>query len=510
MEKVTEDIDAEDEELREAREEAHKANGKGGDKEKQRKQADLLIDLAVNEAELFHAPDKECFASIQVGEHRETWKIRSKGFRRWLLQRFHKDTGTAPNGEAIQTAINSIEAKADYQGPEISVHIRAAEAHGKYYIDLCDPEWRAIEIDENGWRIVSEPVVRFRRPAGMRPLPDPVRGGSVEDLRPFLNIVHEHDFILVVAWLLAAMRPRGPYPVLAVAGEQGSAKSTMSVLLRSLIDPNVAPLRALPREDRDLFISANNGYVLCFDNVSGLPSWISDTLCRLATGGGFSSRKLYENDEEQLFEAQRPLVLNGIEDIVARPDLADRSIFVTLAPIPEDRRRAEAEIFSEFAAAAPKILGALLDVTVYGINEIHAVQLDRLPRMADFAKWGAACEGALGDNGCFTAAYDRNLAGAVDTVIESDLVADAIIEFMADRTSWEGKPSDLLGALNSQVGDRISNQKEWPKQPNRLSGKLTRMATPLRKRGIDITREREAGGNRKRIIKILRRDDYAH
>src|SRR5262245_64837822 len=124
-------------------------------------------------------------------------------------------------------------------------------------------------------------------------------------------------------------------------GEHGSAKTTFCKILRALIDPNTASMRALPREDRDAFIAANNGHVLAFDNVSGLPAWISDTLCRLATGGGFAVRQLYSDQDEVLFDAARPVMLNGIEDIVTRPDLADRAVFLSLEPIPEERRRPE-------------------------------------------------------------------------------------------------------------------------------------------------------------------------
>jgi hypothetical protein len=141
-----------------------------------------------------------------------------------------------------------------------------------------------------------------------------------------------------------------PYPVIALSGEHGSAKSTFSAMLRALIDPNTAPLRALPREDRDLFIAASNSHVLAFDNVSGLPAWLSDTLCRLATGGGFAVRQLFTDQDEILFNAVRPVILNGIEEIITQPDLADRSIFQTLEQIPEDRRRPEAKLWATFEA----------------------------------------------------------------------------------------------------------------------------------------------------------------
>src|SRR5262249_35725365 len=189
------------------------------------------------------------------------------------------------------------------------------------------------------------PPVRFRRASGMQSLPVPIPGGSIAGLRVFVNVQADTGFVLLVAFALAVLRNRGPYPVIVLSGEQGSAKSTCLAILRALLDPNTAPLRALPREDRDLFIAATNAHVLAFDNVSGLPAWLSDTLCRLATGAGFAVRQLYTDGDEVLFDAARPVMLNGIEDIVTRPDLADRAVFLTLEPIPEDRRRPEQELW---------------------------------------------------------------------------------------------------------------------------------------------------------------------
>src|SRR5499427_1527114 len=323
----------------------------------------------------------------------------------------------------------------------------ASAGYDRLYLDLGDQSWRAVEIDATGWRIIDSPPVRFRRAAGMQPLPMPMSGGSVEKLRSFLNVKTDADFVLAVAWLLAALRDLGPYPVLVLSGEQGSAKSTFSTILRALVDPNTAPLRALPREDRDLFIAANNGHVLAFDNVSGLPFWISDTLCRLATGGGFAVRQLYTDQDEVLFDACRPMILNGIEDIVARPDLADRAIFLTLEPIPEEQRRPEQELLAEFESMRALILGALLDAVTHGLRQLPRVRLDRLPRMADFARWSTACETAIWPAGTFWTAYSSNRDEAVADVIEADPIANAVRALMAMRTRWTGTASDLLSAL---------------------------------------------------------------
>jgi hypothetical protein len=463
-------------------------------------QADILLQLAQT-AELFHAPDGTGFADLVINGHRETWPIRSKGFRRWLARSFFEATAGAPNSEALQSALNVIEAKAHFDAPERTVHIRVGGLEDRLYLDLGDESWRAVEIDATGWRVIDNPPVRFRRAAGLQALPTPVTGGSVESLRCFLNVKTDADFVLAVSWLLAALRDRGPYPVLVLSGEQGSAKSTFSALLRALLDPNTAPLRALPREDRDLFIAANNGHVLAFDNVSGLRDWISDTLCRLATGGGFAVRQLYTDQDEVLFDATRPAILNGIEDIVARPDLADRALFLTLEPIPEEKRRPEAELWAAFEIERPRILGALLDAAVEGLKQLPETRLEKLPRMADFALWGAACETALWPLGTFWSAYCGNRDEAVEGVIDADPIAAAVRAVMAKRTAWTGTASDLLAALAEVVDERVAKSKTWPDGPRALAGRLRRAATFLRKIGIEIGFGRE-GRARTRTINI--------
>jgi hypothetical protein len=463
-------------------------------------QADILIELA-SCAELFHTPNSTGYADLGISGHRETWPIRAKGFRRWLARRFFETTQGAPSSEALQSALNVIEAKAHFDAPERIVHVRVGALDETLYLDLGDELWRAVEIDANGWRVIDNPPVRFRRAAGMQPLPMPVRGGVVDTLRSFLNVHCDADFVLVVAWALACLRNRGPYPVIVLAGEQGSAKSTFSAILRSLLDPNTAPLRALPREDRDLFIAASNGHVLAFDNVSGLPAWISDTLCRLATGGGFAVRQLYSDQDEVLFDAARPVILNGIEDIVTRPDLADRAVFLTLEPIAEQRRRPEAELWAAFELERPRILGVLLDAVVHGIRQLPETRLERLPRMADFALWASACETALWPAGTFWSAYCGNRDEAVEGVIDADPIAAAVRALMTTRTQWTGTAADLLGALAAEVGERAARSKTWPDSPRALSGRLRRAATFLRKVHIELRFGRE-GRARTRIITI--------
>jgi hypothetical protein len=356
--------------------------------------AAVLIDLTVG-MELFHTANGTAFADLTINGHRETWPIRGIRFRSWLRRRYYRATGEAPSAGAIRSALDSLEGRAQFDAPLRAIHIRVAEHGGRIYLDLADEHWRAVEIGPDGWRIMTCPPVRFRRAAGMLPLPLPVKGGSIEALASFLNLPGRSDFVLVVAWLLAALRHGGPYSLLAISGEQGSAKTVLTKVLRALIDPNAAPVRTMPREERDLFIAARNGHLLAFDNLSDILTRTSDALCRLASGGSFAVRRLYTDEDEMLFQAARPAILNGIEDVITRPDLADRAIFLTLPYVHDTRRRPEREIWRQFEIAQPRIFGALLEAASHGLRRLPEVRPKRQPRMADFALWATACETAF-------------------------------------------------------------------------------------------------------------------
>jgi len=476
---------------------------KGGDG-RAPSQVDILMEIA-SEADLFHSPDGTAYADAKIAGHRETWPVKSSGFERWLRNLYFEETGSAPNSDSLKSAVCALEASAMYSGQELPVFVRVGGKDDAVYIDLGDAEWRAVEIDASGWRIVECPPVRFRRSAGMQALPHPRKGGSIDQLRPFLNLAEDSEFVLVVSWLIAALRNQGPYPILVISGEQGSSKSTFSSILRSLIDPNTAPLRALPREERDLFISANNSHLLAFDNVSSVPGWLSDSFCRIATGGASVLRQLYSDRDEVLFDAVKPIILNGIEDLISRPDLADRAILLTLAPIPPDRRRPTKELWSDFEEQRPKILGVLLDSISEGLRRLPHTQLGTLPRMADFCKWSVACESHLWPQGTFWEAYEDNIADTVGNIIDDDLVAEGVRKLMSTRSLWSGTASGLLNVLNRGASQRAAASNTWPGNPRALSGHLRRAATFLRKVGIDVTFYRQ-GSERRRMIDISKTD----
>src|SRR5712691_3207750 len=440
-------------------------------------------------AELFHTPgaDGIPYATIAVDGHLETWPIHSTIFRHELERRVYRATGTIPSAHATQAALGVLTGEALFQGSERRVFTRLAEHGDAIYLDLGDPAWRAVEITPGGWRVVARPAVKFRRARGLLALPRPLPGGSLDALRPFVNVADDGDYRLLLTWLLAALRPRGPYPLLVLHGEQGAAKSTTARVLRLLCDPNTAPLRAAPRDVRDLMIAATNGWVVCFDNLDHLAPWLSNALCRLSTGGGFATRRHYTDDGEVLFDAMRPILVTGIEELATRGDLLDRAIILHLPAIAEPQRRTEAAFWEDFGHAWPGVLGGLLDALAGALALLPSVTLSRLPRLADFVRFGVAVERALSwPPGAFLATYGANREAAHDLTLEASLVAGPLREFVRTRGAWTGTATDLLDTLTARVGEPIRRKREWPKTPTALGGQLRRLAPTLRTVGVEV------------------------
>ena len=433
------------------------------------------------------------YADIHVDDHRETYRVDSYEFRNLLGYRYYQETNKHLKAAAAQDLIHFITARGLFGGAEKrKVFTRIAHLDEAVYIDLCDDQWRAVEITADGWKIVTNPPVRFRRVKGMLPLPEPQKGGSVAEIRKLLNI-EQKDALLIEAWLLGVLSP-GPYPVLILEGEQGSAKSSTTRLLRMLLDPSVAPNRAAPRNEQDLVISANNSWIVTLDNLSGVSTWLSDALCRMATGGSFSARKLFTNDEEALFTIMRPIVLNGIDQVADRHDLADRSLRVTLPVIKSESRLTESELSLAFDAAAPKILGGLCYGVACALKNMQSVQVENPPRMADFTHWCVAAEEAMPwDAGEFLESYGSNQDESIERALESDYVANAIITLMSGVFDWEGTPSELLKALEGVVDERFTRLKLWPQVPAALGKRLTRCKGFLRSSGIKVNQQRGGG-----------------
>ena len=435
--------------------------------------------------ELFHDPDQHGWASVRVDGHWQNHPIRSRPFQLFLLRTYYRETGNSPGAQAIRATLELFEAKALFDGEESPINLRVANHRGKLYLDLCDRAWRAVEIDAEGWRIVNRPPPRFHRARGSRPLPAPERGGSLDELRRFLNVDHQ-GWTLIKAFLVATLRPSVPCPILVAKGEQGAGKTTACRIISALVDPRTGALRGVPREVRDLTAAARNSWIVCFDNLSHLPEELADAACRLATGGGFGGRELYSDHDEAIFDATRPMVFNAIPDLgAARPDFLDRAMIVDFLEMKPEMRRDEAQFWREFEKVRPRILGALLDAAAAGLRNLPNVRLDQPPRMADFAIWVNACEESLGMKpGEALTTYQSNRAETHNLALESSPLYEPVAQLA--REGFSGTVAELHARLNCVMSESMRRSVRWPKAPNALGNALRRMASNLRAVGIEI------------------------
>ncbi len=483
----------------------------------------MLMRLA-GEARIFRGLDNRFYAEVPSGGHHEIHALSSPAFEYWLIRRIRHESKTPPSLEGLKRLIRALEADAVALGAAEAVWVRVADGNRQTaarpepadagqdpvrpqsaagavdYVDLGDWSREAVEIRAEGCRLVSRPPVSFSRPSGLYPLPRPCWDGSIELLRKYTNVA-DSDFPLLVAWMTAALRPVGPYPLLILTGEHGSAKSTMARVLRRLIDPSSAPLRALPGSQRDFMIEAQNTWVLAYDNVSAISTALSDGFCRIATGGGFSTRALFSDHDNTLLDAQRPVIFTGIDDFVHRSDLIDRCIFLHLPAIPDEQRRLEQTLWEQFEADYPRLLGAVLTAVSAGMRLRPKVEVTALPRMADFAQWGEAVSRGLGwEAGSFLAKYKANRREACSSALGDSPVAEAVralLEYFA--RPMEETASELLALLRGFAPREIKRSAQWPKSARTLSIVLRHLAPQLRMIGIIVGFDRQRSG---RLIRL--------
>ncbi len=449
-------------------------------------QSTLLIELG-SLGRLFHDMSGDAFSEINIDGVMATMKVRSREYGEYLGNAFYALTSKGVSATAISDAKNTLDAKAKYDG-ECAVCAVRAHKSKKIHIDIGCDKRLIIEVSAEGWKVVPKSSVKFVRKRGMTALPMPAKTGDVSLLKKYLN-VREGDFSLILGWLLCCLGGVRPFPILIFQGEQGTGKSTNTRVLRDLSDPSSVPLRSPPKDVQNLLVSAGNSHIVAIDNLSGLKNDISDALCRLSTGGGIDVRALYTDDEQHLLDIQKPVIINGIDDIAGRPDLSERSFILNLPVISSTNRRTESEIWSEFEADKPVIFAGLLNGLVSGLKHFDQVTLAEKPRIADAAHWITACEVDLDMSGNFIEAHKINQRKATEDGIEASPVGSAILEFMKDKSSWNGTPTQLYTALSNIANQTLTDTRSWPQSPKGLRNIIKRLMPSFRVVGILITKK---------------------
>jgi hypothetical protein len=450
--------------------------------------------LLAKSAKLFvNQEDDEVFADFVVDGQRVTGAVRERPFRRWLQAQYFRATQRAPHKDAMQSALATLEASACEAGDRRKIFARIGHHEGRIYIDRGTRDWSAIEVDADGWRLVPEAPIKFVRPTdGIGELPVPVLRGKIEDLKPFLNLRSDKDFILAVGWILGCYLPYGAFPGLLMIGPHGSAKTTAEKRLCAMADPLTDDPWAPAREDREVLITAQRTHVQAFDNVTHISADRSAVYCRLSTGGKQRGRALYTDSEEKVLRAKRPMIMTSTRAVILEEDLADRFCCIAMGPVFEKTRRTEKVLDAEFGKAWPALLGAVLTAVSEGLRQCNEDPPAELPRMADYATWVHECEAGLGwERGTFLTVYREAIRQGAHDLAELDIVASALVGFMSGhRHSWRGTMTELLLALRGHAGERAAHSKDWPRSPAWLGRRLQELSTVLRQIGLDLVWDR--------------------
>ena len=465
--------------------------GDDEEEEKKRSQTDLLVAFARAHFELLHDRNGDVYAlDIRT---REVRRLGGRQFKDRLTAAFYNKTQMAVRESSLREALGTLQALGRYNGEPQSVSIRVAKHGEKYYVDLCEPgNSRAVELAADHWRIVDCPPVLFVRGEAMQPLATPMRGGSVAPLWSIANVPADLR-PLVVAWLIDSLRPDTPYPGLELIGEQGSGKSTAAEALRRLIDPSACNLRGAPKTVEDLFVCAGQNHIVAYENVSHFAGPMQDALAILSTGGGYSKRTLYTNDDEHIINVRRPWLVNGITICVTQQDLVDRVISIECPVIQE--RQSSSRQWREFEAALPGILGGLLDLAAKAMAILPDMALapsDR-PRLVEYVLLGMATAQASGDKPTvFITKFKELRAETVARTLDSSPVATAVLELIEKSPTGIHAPvKDILAHLEVY---KPPGAEAWPRTPKGLGDALRRAAPALRQMGIDCTSDGKGSG----------------
>jgi hypothetical protein len=459
-----------------------------------------LIDIATTESDLYADDRGEAIAHYAVNGHRELRPVASKSFRQWLTLRYHDKHKGFASSETLATAINILEAKAHYELKRTKLRLRSARTEdGAIWIDMTDKDWRAIRVTADGWAVVNNPPPLFRRYSHQAPMPEPQQGGDAKMLFDFLNVTKD-DEVLFLSSLVAAFIPDVPQAIIILHGPQGSAKTTAAKMRRALIDPSEIPTINIRGDLGEWTQALDHHFVPILDNLTSLAEWQSNLLCQAATGGGFTKRGLYTDSDDVILSFLSRVVLTGINLPSAQPDLLDRSLLIGLERVPPEKRREESQLWADYGAAYPKMFGGVLDALSKAMKVYPSINLGRLPRLADFARWSAAAAEALGyGSEAFLTAMFKNAERQVEEIVESDPVAEAVRDFARKEGDWNGTPQALWEKLST--GPRVE-EKGWPKRAADMGRRLNILRSPLNDLGIEVTPSRSKDADRKRMWSI--------
>lgn len=447
-----------------------------------------IVELITDELKilLFHDKDKEGYAKIKLENGYGIYKITGNEFRRYLSYQVWQKFKVAISRDTQNTVIGLIEGKAVHEGAQYNLHLRTAWINDSLWYDLG--LGRAVKITGSGWEIIPDAPIIFRNLIHQEQQADPIpaEAKDMEDVFKYMNLNEDPGLrCLMAVYLCGILLPDVPRPVLAVHGQQGSAKSTLLRVIKKLLDPSAVELLTYPKSSVELIQQLSHHYLVFFDNISEIKESLSDDLCRACTGQAYTKRRLYTDDDDVIYHYKRAVAINGINLVAQKPDLLDRSLIYELQPITKEGRIDESSFWLKFEENKPKILGSIFTILSKAMAIKESIILERKPRLADFAMWGCAIAEALGyGKEKFLNAYEANIDKQNSEALNASPVAQLVMAFMEDRDEWKGSAKILLDEF-TKIADAHGLKKEVPKSVNWLWRRIKEVKANLNTVGID-------------------------
>lgn len=464
--------------------------------------ADLLIEMVLESGASLYL-DQNKVPHITFPDRPVVgYSLSSSVFKQWIRGRYWNDYRKGFSSDTFNIALSTLEGKAFHEGEIRPLYNRIARLNSTIYYDMGNDKQVAV-INEAGWYLSTESPVTFRRFTHQQIQATPLPGGNLNSILEYVNLVDKTDKLLFLTYVVAVLIPDIPRVVIVNIGDQGSAKSTALRLVRSLVDPSSVELMTPPNELLELAQAANHNYCLYLDNLSALSTKISDALCGLVTGVGFSKRKLFTDDEDVLFDQKVAIGISGINLVAEKADLLDRCLILQYQRIPNEQRKSEHEFWKKFNEQKPYILGALFTTLSTTLKVVKDINLNSKPRMADYARYGASASIALGNTAeDFIKAFDENVTRQNKAALESSSTAQVVLAFMREHPIWQGTSSDLYNALKviaEKSGLQIGGSDGFPKSSNWLWRRIMQVRPNLLALGIKALKEETAESS---IIKL--------
>ncbi len=427
-------------------------------------------------------------------------KINSKFIKQYLARVYWEAKKTAIGSETISKAATTLQGIAFYKNIRKTVYNRVAQLGNNIFYDVGDDK-HIVKITPDNWEVKTTSPVHFRRFSHQRSQVLPQKGGDLKNINKYFNISEKNQEILLTTYLPTCLLANIARPLLLLHGPQGSGKSMALELIRLLIDPSITPLLTTSAEEKELIQQADHHYCYFLDNVSKINDSLSDNLCKLVTGGAFSKRELYTDDEDILYCFKRVTGFNGVAQFANKPDLLDRSIILQFERISNANRKREEELRQDFEKELPLLIGSLFDSVSNMLKIAPTIKLSKYPRMADYYLHAMAVSEFLGyGRSCFEKAYDANIDQQNLQAIEASVVSQTIIQFMEKHNDWTGNSTQLFSYLqNIAVTQRV--EKGFPKNANWLWRKIQEAQATLNSVGIKATRDRNSSGRQINLSK---------